>query len=150
MYRLISFFVIFSFVSVMLYFHQQNGHDSASNHAEKHQRIVIPSSQSVPSITGSVTQDQSGTWLLTIKTNNFRFTPEKVGTDDIRYDEGHAHLYINGEKINRIYGNYYNVDSLEPGTHHIKVTLNGNNHGIFTHNGEEIAFNQTINIPKAN
>ncbi len=149
MYRFFSFIVIFSFVSVMLYFHNQNGHDHASNNSEVHNHtlIEIPYFQQAPSITGSVTQDPSGTWLLDIQTENFNFTPKKIGTNDIRYDEGHAHLYINGEKKNRLYGNFYNLDVLKPGTYHIKVTLNGNNHGVFTYNGEEIAFNQTIKIP---
>ena len=136
----------------MLILHQQNGHYSASSHSMNHNQeyIEIPQSHSVPSIKGAITQDLSGTWLLEIRTDHFSFTPKKVGTAEINYDEGHAHIYMNGEKVNRLYGNYYNLDYLPPGTYHFKVTLNGNNHGIFTHNGEEIAFNQTLIIPNRN
>ena len=150
MYRFISFFVIFSFVSVMLYFHQQNGHYSSSGHSILHNQefIEIPQSHTVPTIKGAITQNSSGTWLLEIITDHFSFTPKKIGSDKVNYNEGHAHLYMNGEKVNRIYGNYYNLDYLSPGTYQFKVTLNGNNHGVFTHNGEEIAFTQTLIIPK--
>lgn len=97
MYRFLSFIVIFSFVSVMIYFHNQSGHYSTASHAEihNHQPIVIPKSHPVPSITGSVTQDPSGTWLLKIQTVHFSFTPEKVGTNDISYNEGHAYFVYN-------------------------------------------------------
>jgi hypothetical protein len=149
MYRFFSFIVIFSFVSVMIYFHNQSGHYRASSNIEGHyhQPIAIPKSHTAPSITGSVIQDPSGTWLLKIQTEHFSFTPEKVGTSDTVYNEGHAHLFVDGEKINRIYGNYYNLDYLKSGTYHIKVTLNGNNHGPLTYHGEEIAFSHTLKVP---
>ncbi|WP_102348712.1 hypothetical protein [Bacillus sp. Marseille-P3661] len=149
MYRLVSFFVIFSFISVMLYFHNQNSHFSSVTHLNNHHpALILPKSETTPTITASVIQDRSGTWLLKIETSHFKFTPEKIGTEDITYNEGHAHLFINGEKINRIYGNYYNIDNLKPGKNHIKVTLNGNNHGVFTtHDGKEIAYNQIIDVP---
>ncbi len=148
MYRLVSFFVIFTFVSVMIFFHYQYGHHSTLGHSQTHHEktIEIPNSLVVPTITCSVTQDQSGTWLLEIMTSNFTFTPHKVGSTDIKYNEGHAHLYINGEKINRIYGNYYNLDYLSPGTYEVKVTLNANNHGILTSEGKEIAYQQTLQV----
>lgn len=148
MYRFVSFTVIFSFVSVMLYFHNQNGHDQASNHGEahKHEEVSIPSGEQIPSIEGSVKKDHSGSWLLHIMTDNFKFTPEKAGLNEVNYSEGHAHLYVNGEKLNRLYGNYYNLGELEPGTYHIKVTLNANNHGIFTVDGQEIAYHKKLKI----
>jgi hypothetical protein len=86
MYKFLSFIVIFSFVSIMIYFHNQSGHSNASSHAEihNHKQIVIPPSHLVPSITGSVKQDLFGTWLLEVQTNHFRFTPKDVGTGDIK------------------------------------------------------------------
>lgn len=106
MYRIVSFIVIVSFVGVMLYYHQLNSHTAASNtHIIHHQQLVeIPSTYPIPKITGSVTQDRTGSWLLEIQTTNFRFAPENIGSTSIAFNEGHAHLYINGKKINRIYG----------------------------------------------
>ncbi|MFT4412821.1 hypothetical protein ACLM5H_03075 [Fredinandcohnia humi] len=149
MYRVISFFVLFSFVSLMLYLHNLSGHSGTMNHALAHQtnQILIPDNVTAPSITGSVSKDLSGTWLLEIETNHFTFEPEKVGTQDISYNEGHAHIYLDGIKVNRLYGNYYNLDNLSPGKHEIKVTLNGNNHGVFVLAGKEIAYTETIEVP---
>ncbi|MBE4909471.1 hypothetical protein IMZ08_15580 [Bacillus luteolus] len=148
MYRLVSFFVIFTFVSIMIFFHYQYGHHSAFGHAQSHheETVEIPISYRLPAITASITQDQSGSWLLEIMTSNFTFTPKKTGSTVIQYNEGHAHLYINGKKINRLYGNYYNLGNLSPGTYAVKVTLNANNHGIYTSAGKEIAFQQIIHV----
>jgi hypothetical protein len=148
MYRIISFIIIFSFVSIMLYFHNLNSHYQASDHgsAHGHKVVNIPEGIGVPSINGKVEQDPSGSWLLKIETENFTFAPEKAGLKQINYNEGHAHIYLDGEKINRLYGNYYNLGELKEGTHQIKVTLNGNNHDVFADNGEEIAYSETFEV----
>jgi hypothetical protein len=141
MYRIISFIVIFSFVSIMLYFHNQNGHYRASDHGDihGHKIINIPEGIQAPSLDGKVEQDPSGSWLLKIETENFTFAPEKAGLKQLNYNEGHAHIYLDGEKVNRLYGNYYNLGELNEGTHQIKVTLNANNHDGLADKGQEIA-----------
>lgn len=133
----------------MLYFHQQNRHDAISvHHVIQENEIPSTYSDAIPSITGSVSQDASGTWLLEIQTTHFTFTPKKIGSQEESFHEGHAHLYINGKKINRIYGEYYNLDTLTPGTYDIKVTLNGNNHGVLTYDGKEIAYSETFIVKR--
>jgi hypothetical protein len=148
LYRFVSFIVIFSFVTIMLYFHNQNSHYQASNNqdAHMHETVDIPAGEQAPSIKGEVMEDHSGSWLLQLETRDFEFAPKKAGMDEISYGEGHAHLYVDGEKINRLYGNYYNLGELEPGTHHIKVTLNANNHGVYTVDGREIAYEEAIRV----
>ncbi|RXT15474.1 hypothetical protein [Ammoniphilus sp. CFH 90114] len=144
MYRLISFFIISTFVSVMLYLHTQYGHHTVSHPNHSHSTLSIPSGHPIPSLDGWVRQDLSGSWLLHVSPKNFVFTPEETGEEKVNYNKGHAHLYINGEKVNRIYGNYYNLDYLDPGTYHIKVRLHANNHAILTVNGQEIGFSQEL------
>lgn len=150
MYRVVSFAVLFTFVSIMLYFHNQYGHNHSAIEASGHlhTRLNIPDGKVVPAISGSVKQDHSGAWLLSIRTDHFAFTPEKAGTDDVGFHEGHAHLYVNGEKINRLYGQYYNLDYFEKGTYTIKVTLHANDHSLLTYKGEEIAFEEIIEVNK--
>ncbi|WP_084783126.1 hypothetical protein [Bacillus dakarensis] len=148
-YRSLSFIIIFSFVTVMLYLHNQSSHITGTNHLTAHaQPYEVPDTYPIPTINGSVIQDQSGSWLLKIKTENFQFTPEKIGSTDIKYNEGHAHLFINGKKVNRIYGQYYNLDYLKPGTYEVKVTLNTNDHRFLSINGEIVSFTETIKVAK--
>ncbi|CAM3851576.1 hypothetical protein [Mesobacillus thioparans] len=142
MYRTLSFIVIFSFVSVLLYFHNQNSHYQASDHLESHghELINVPAGEKTPGINGKVMKDPSGSWLLAIDTENFDFAPEKVGSTKITFNEGHAHIYLNGKKVNRLYGKYYNLGELDKGTYKLKVTLNANNHDSLAIDGNEIAF----------
>ncbi|WP_051556431.1 hypothetical protein [Alkalihalobacterium bogoriense] len=148
MYRFISFLVITTFVSSVLYFYNESRHHHSSGHHTGHEEIIIhiPNDITPPTITGEVKQDASNSWLLKIETNHFTFTPEKTGLATDSFHEGHAHLYMNGERINRLYGPYYNLGDLQPGVHEIKVTLNANNHGVFVYRNNEIAFVETIEV----
>ena len=47
-------------------------------------------------------------------------TPPCDGTEHVD-GEGHTHLYIDGEKITRVYSNWYYLGKLEPGEHTIRV-----------------------------
>ncbi|WP_226038509.1 hypothetical protein [Aquibacillus saliphilus] len=145
MKKIKSFFVfLILFLALFLYFINQNPHSHSANSENTHDHIIIPESYPIPSIKVLVTQDHSDTWLLKIKTNNFQFAPEKVGVNLPSYNEGHAHLYINEKKINRLYGKYYNLGTLKEGQNKIKVSLHSNNHGALVHSGEKIEDSTTI------
>ena len=58
--------------------------------------------------------------------------------------EGHSHLYVDGEKRARIYGQWLHVPDLGSGSHDVKVTLNANDHGVLTVNGQPIAASGTL------
>ena len=151
MYRIISLIVIAGFVSTMLYFHQQNSHfgnKTHANHMDQHESYEISKigGVDIPEIKGSINQDPTGSWMLKITTKNFTFEPEKLGSTEQNINEGHAHLYINGEKKNRIYGQYYDLGKLTSGIHEVRVTLNTNNHKELMYNGEQIAFQYKLKV----
>lgn len=148
MYRLVSFIVIFSLVTLLLFIHFEYGHNPFSSSAQDHhyEMVEIPSDHVAPSIKGTVNQDHSGTWYVHIETENFNFSPENVGLEGAEWNEGHAHLYLNGKRINRMYGNYYNLGELKKGTYNIMVTLNANNHGILSHAGEPLIYEETFEV----
>ena len=50
---------------------------------------------------------------LKITTAEFTFAPESVNGPHVD-GEGHAHVYVDGVKINRIYGPYYHLVGLSP------------------------------------
>ncbi|GAE46128.1 hypothetical protein JCM21738_2991 [Mesobacillus boroniphilus JCM 21738] len=104
----------------------------------QHDYVEIPEGNKIPSVNISVNQDMSGTWLLSVDTTHFNFAPQKVGSADPSFNEGHAHIYVNGKKINRLYGHFYNLDTLKKGENEIMVTLNSNNHGILSYEGKPI------------
>ncbi|MBU9723387.1 MULTISPECIES: hypothetical protein [Bacillaceae] len=163
MYRIISFFVIFSFVATTLYFYQESRHHHSHPNPNPHDHphtqdvmahglgsIDIPEEQAedAPTIEGVIHERRDGVWQVTLKTSNFTFTPEKAGLTGVeqRLDEGHAHLYINGEKIGSIFEQKITLPSLAPGTYEIKISLNGHNHEVFTLEGKEIAFKTEVTV----
>ena len=44
---------------------------------------------------------------------NWNWAPQNVNAAHIP-GEGHAHIYVNGEKLNRVYGPYYHIPGLSP------------------------------------
>lgn len=138
----LGFLCIFSVLFIYFVTQNQQIHSVNNNHAN-HGAVHIPSEYTPPSVKIHVMEDYSGSWLLKVDTENFTFSPEKVGLTAPSYNEGHAHLYVNGKKINRLYGSYYNLGNLKHGKNEIKVSLHSNNHGALMYEGSLIA-QQTV------
>lgn len=82
-----------------------------------------------------------------IMTENWRWAPENVNTEHIP-GEGHAHVYVDGEKINRVYGSHYYIKDVEAGERVIRVALNTNEHNEFTVDGTLVEATRIINVEK--
>ncbi len=95
-------------------------HDHGSPH-------VLPAGAGAPTLALGVTPDPASGWNLRIETSGFRFAPEHASGDHVP-GEGHAHVYVNGEKLGRVYGPWTHLSSLPPGPVTVAVTLNANDH----------------------
>ncbi len=82
---------------------------------------------------------------LYLETHGFTFAPEDAGGAHVAV-EGHAHVYVNGVKIGRIYGNAFPLTKLAEGENEVRVTLNTNDHGDYTWNGELVEAVGSIHI----
>lgn len=80
---------------------------------------------------------------LYLFTENFVFAPEQVNQSHSP-GRGHAHIYVDGVKLGRLYGHAYHLAGLAQGQHRIEVTLNANDHSEYAVNGEKIAVSRTI------
>lgn len=100
-------------------------------------------SDAPPSLTMAVEKDSMDGWNITLAPENFEFTPDQAGTDRVP-NTGHAHLYIDGAKVARLYGVYYHVPDLPPGQYEFVVTLSSNDHAYYTFDGERIEARATI------
>ncbi len=96
----------------------------------------------------AVTKDPMSGFNLRVKTRGFRWAPNHASTMH-RSGEGHAHLYIDGKKITRLYGAWHYLGTLTAGKHVVKVTLNGNDHGDYVRGGKPIAASATVTVPAA-
>ncbi len=104
-------------------------HEAAPGHAaHAHGKpIALPSGPTAPTLDMTVTKDPAGGWNLHVMTTNFRFAPENVNAPH-RAGEGHAHLYVNGKKVARLYGPWFHIGALPRGRTEVTVTLNANDH----------------------
>jgi hypothetical protein len=93
----------------------------------------------------TVSPDPVGGWNLQIQTQHWAFAPERVNQSSLT-TEGHAHLYLNGEKLTRLYSNWYYLPSLPPGEHTLTVGLNANGHEALMHQGTPIQDSVTITV----
>ena len=117
----------------------QQTQDHSEHKYEHHHHGTIEASafQAIPDIQLKVMRDSAAGWNLHLITENFTFTPEKID-QETNTGEGHAHVYVDGNKAGRIYGPWYHLSGLTAGTHTIRISLNGNDHSEFVLNGEPI------------
>lgn len=118
------------------------------SHTDMHMHggIDISSWPTVPTVAIQMHPDSMGGWNLEIMTTNFTFTPQNVNSAVVP-NQGHAHLYIDGVKIARVYGNWFNIPAsilTTHGTHQVKVTLNANDHSELIYKGASIQATTTM------
>ena len=105
-----------------------NLHANSSNHQKMHDSpIHIAENMPVPTITAKLQRDPVSGFNLNLETSNFTFTPELTGLEHSN-GMGHAHLYMDGQKIARIYGNWFHISSIPMGAKELIITLNSNDH----------------------
>jgi hypothetical protein len=118
--------------------------DRAQTH-EQEQVINIPEGQPIPELDLVVHEDEVKGWNLELKVANFQFAPEKINQNSDP-SEGHAHLYINGKKVTRIYSNWYYLPELESGRNEIRVELNANGHESLIYQGQRVEDTEIIEV----
>ena len=114
----------------------EGGHHDSTIEAAGHMSVAFETS--VDSVTGLNVQ---------IIPEGVTFAAEKVNEAHVE-GEGHAHIYVNGEKISRVYTPWYYLGDLEPGEYEIRVTLNANSHEEYTSGGVKIQATKVINVPE--
>ncbi|MCK0122661.1 hypothetical protein MWU61_19085 [Loktanella sp. F6476L] len=105
-------------------------------HDMQHGMLEVPA-VGAPQIAIAVTKDPMNGWNVSVTTDNFRFTPEMVNSENVE-NTGHAHLYVDGIKIARLYGPNFHIPDLPAGDHEISVNLSSNDHSNFIVNGQRI------------
>lgn len=117
--------------------------DAPSAH-HAHNLYQHPTGTEAPTVKLHVTADAKSGFNLMIQTTNWTWAPEKVNTDPVP-NEGHAHLYVDGVKLGRLYGPHYHLTGLKPGQHDIRVTLNANDHSDYAV-GDHSKLESTVSV----
>jgi len=117
--------------------------NDAGGHAA-HSAHMAGTEGPVPQVSMTVTaQGSDGPWDVALSTQNIEFVKVEDGTPDSA-GTGHAHLYLNGLKLGRLYSTSATIGKLLPGTYSVKVALNSNSHRPYTDDGKPVAATATI------
>lgn len=100
---------------------------AGDEHAHHHGALDLGGKGPAPTVALEASPDPMGGWNVHVRTTHFRFAPENVNKPH-RAGEGHAHLYVDGKKVARLYGPWHHLAGLTPGKHRLTVTLNANSH----------------------
>ncbi len=105
---------------------------------QDHSQLLEVDAAAAPAIALRVFDLGDGSYNLQLETSNFTFTPQNIDKAPV-LNEGHAHLYVDGVKLARIYGEWSHVPTLPPDAEALTVALYANNHQGFAVDGEPIS-----------
>ncbi|WP_298769651.1 hypothetical protein [uncultured Shewanella sp.] len=124
--------------------------EQAINDKHSHANKMIPKGVMEPKLDLQLFEDVKSGYNLHIIYDGFELeSPEFLDSPEGKI-EGHAHLFINGKKIQRVYGAYLHLDSslFQVGINSISVTLNSHEHDTWSIGGEPIVATYFINTQK--
>ncbi len=115
----------------------------AGSHGDGHGKhdhtdlVEMPAGMPVPTVSVKLSPDPMSGWNLHVTTENFRFAPEQASRAH-RPGEGHAHIYVDGMKIARLYGPWFHIGKMPSGARQVLITLNTNDHRHYAAAGKPI------------
>lgn len=122
--------------------HDQTAASPGDGHGDHGAPVAVPLGASTPTLAVTLMPDPVSGWNLHVETGNFRFAPEAAGLAHVPGD-GHAHVYVDGAKIARLYGPWMHIPALPPGAH-VEVTLNANDHRPLAVHGHVLSATATV------
>lgn len=119
--------------------------DAGAEHAMMHETPLELSPEEAPEIDIALTPDPKSGYNLQVITRNFTFSPTNAGKEN-RAGEGHAHVYVNGQKLGRLYGEWMHLDALPVGPVEIEVGLYANDHRPLAVSEKPIRARRTVEV----
>lgn len=96
-----------------------------------------------PTLDTAVYADPVGGWNLNVITTNFTFDAAAAGLENIE-GHGHAHVYVNGVKLSRVYGDWHHIGKLPLGRNDVSVSLYANDHSGLARGGVKITSTSSV------
>lgn len=121
-----------------------HGHSNEHDHGDSTPETLVSDTPVGVSITAEV--DAEGGVDVAIEPDGLRFAPELVDQGHTP-GKGHAHIYVDGEKLGRVFERTYRIDDLPPGQHEIRVSLNTNDHRELVYDGQIVEDSLTVTVP---
>lgn len=105
--------------------------------------------QDAPQAELKITKDPTGGFNVRVKSKNFLWRPASASMEHVN-GEGHAHVYLDGRKIMRIYDQWFHLNTYQfatrAGNQLVSIELVGNDHAPYTIHGLPIGAEQLIDV----
>jgi len=106
--------------------------------------------EAAPQATLEIQKDPTGGFNVQVKTTNFLWRPEMASMQHVP-GEGHAHVYLDGRKIMRIYNEWFHLNtyqfSTRSGEQLLSIEFVGNDHAPYTIEGLPVGVEQVVDVP---
>lgn len=126
------------------------GSGSASAHTSGASSIHEISRATAPSAELVITKDPTGGFNVQVLTSRFTWRPDMASMKYVE-GEGHAHVYLDGEKIMRIYNNWFHLNTFQfatkAGEQLVSIELVGNDHAPYTTEGLPVGAEALVDVP---
>jgi hypothetical protein len=151
--------LIYSFIILFVSIFTVEAQEMAMDHS--HMPISVPANTKTPALSLHISKDLMSGYNLILKLQQYHLTPppEALSMDELmgvsidansQFIEGHAHLYINGIKIQRVYGENIHLPQhlFKTGVNTISITLNNHGHMYWVANDKKIIATLFVNQDK--
>lgn len=133
--------------------HDGDGHDSHGDHdvhdddhGHGHGEPVEVDAANAPTVAVAVDGDPAGGINLEVTTTGFTVNAAAASTDHVE-GEGHFHLFIDGERVQRFYNRSVYFAGVTEGPIEVMVELSANDHRVYAVNGEPITATVSFDVP---
>ena len=115
------------------------------DHSAAHDTPIDVPSEDAPKVSLMLMADPMAGYNLHVTVENFVFHPEGASLAAVP-GQGHAHVYVNGEKLSRLYGEWMHIAALPKGDVTVDVSLNSNDHRPLAVDGTPISASTTLTV----
>jgi len=106
--------------------------------------------EAAPTASLEIKKDPTGGFNVHVVTTNFIWRPEMASMKHVP-GEGHAHVFLDGRKIMRIYNEWFHLNTYQFATRAGEQLLNiefvGNDHAPYTIEGSPIGDTRIVDVP---
>jgi len=122
----------------------------SSAHTEGATSVHEIKQEIAPTATLDIQKDPTGGFNVQVITSNFVWRPEMASMKHVP-GEGHAHVFLDGRKIMRIYNQWFHLNtyqfSTKAGEQLLSIEFVGNDHAPYTIAGLPVGTEQIVDVP---
>lgn len=134
--------LLLAFLPLAVWAQESGPENHLLDHSVMHQeRLVVPQGMATPQLALRLSKDATDGFNLHIELRNFLMeSPDFKSAGPESMIRGHAHLYLNGVKLTRVYAGDLHLPArlFRSGINSLQVSINDHNHAVWAIGQEPI------------